>query len=53
MKNKKKNVKKKKKVSPFFTEQLQWLLPTFNLYFQRSPQRKPVGLLEAATRDIP
>ena len=34
----------------FFTEQLQWLLLTFNSYFQRSPQRKPVRLSAINTR---
>ena len=36
--------------TPFYTEQLQWLLPTFNLYFQRSQERKPVRLLAISTR---
>ena len=30
--------------TPFFTEQLQWLLLRFNSYFQRSPEQKPVRL---------
>ena len=36
--------------TPFFTEQLQWLLLTFNSYFQRSPERKPVRLSAINTR---
>ena len=34
----------------FFAEQLQWLLLTFKLYFQRSPERKPVRLSAINTR---
>ena len=30
--------------TPFFTEQLQWLLLTFNLYFQMSSERKLMRL---------
>ena len=36
--------------TPIFTEQFQWLLLTFNLYFQRIPERKPVQLLVIHTR---
>ena len=36
--------------TPILTEQLQWLLLTFNSYFQRIPERKPVGLLAINTR---
>ena len=36
--------------TPFFTEQLQWLPLTFNSYFQRRPERKPVRLSAINTR---
>ena len=34
----------------FFTEQLQWLLLTFNSHFQRSPEQKPARLSVINTR---
>ena len=36
--------------TPILTEQLQWLLLTFNSYFQRIPERKMVQLLAINTR---
>ena len=36
--------------TPVFTEQLQWLLLTFNSYFQSTPGRKPVWLTTISTR---
>ena len=36
--------------TPFFTEQLLWLLQTFNSYFQRSREQKPVRLSKMNTR---
>ena len=36
--------------TPILTEQLQWLLLTFNKYFQRIPEQKPVRLLKISTR---
>ena len=36
--------------TPILTEQLRWLLLTFNLYFEKIPERNPVRLLAINTR---
>ena len=36
--------------TPVFTEHLQWLLLTFNSYFQSTPERKPVWLSTISAR---